>query len=170
MIPELVERGGGAIVNVSSDHVLNCGYPVPWPHDESPGCPWAGGPARRPGAGGDMDVYDATKWALNGLTLNWAWALRDRGVRVNGLCVGATDTPMMRGVLGGPGDGSSTPARPPWLLEPEQVASVLVELLEEGPSGRTGENVGVWPGHPARLTASSGPLRLGSPARAPGWA
>ena len=43
---------------------------------------------RRPTVGGPlMDVYDSSKWALNGLTLAWARALEGK-VRVNGLVHG----------------------------------------------------------------------------------
>ena len=37
------------------------------------------------------------------------------------------------------------------MMEPEQVAAVLVELLAEGPSGRTGDSVELWAGHPCVL-------------------
>ena len=36
-------------------------------------------------------------------------------------------------------------------IEPDDVAAVLVELLLEGPSGRTGTQIGLWVGHPVRL-------------------
>ena len=54
-----------------------------------------GGP--RPTGGGDaMDLYDASKWALNGLLYGWAKALREHRIRVNALCMGATDSYMLR--------------------------------------------------------------------------
>jgi hypothetical protein len=36
-------------------------------------------------------------------------------------------------------------------MKPAQIAQQLIDLLEEGPSGRTGENVGAWVGHPIEL-------------------
>ena len=120
--PLLVASGGGDIVNVSSDHVR----------------PPPGQPA---GGGAKTDVYDASKWALDGLTQAWARALRAHGVRVNALCMGATDTPMLRAAL--PAAPAAEIAR--W-IRPEQVARVLVELLREGPGGRSGESIGLWPG------------------------
>ena len=43
-----------------------------------------------------MDLYNASKWALNGFTFDWAKSLAKHNIRVNNLCVGATDTEMLR--------------------------------------------------------------------------
>lgn len=142
-IPYLMGAGGADLVNITTDHVSNCGYPVPHPHDDAPDCPWAG--QRRPlGGGPAFDVYDATKWALHGLTHAWARALADHAVRVNLFGMGGTDTPMFRGFLG------ERPL-PPGTMDPADVAEVLVELLSEGPDGRTADNVQLWIGHPVQL-------------------
>jgi NAD(P)-dependent dehydrogenase (short-subunit alcohol dehydrogenase family) len=93
-----------------------------------------------------MDVYDASKWALDGLTQAWARGLRTSNVRVNALCMGATDTPMLRAAL----PAASAAEIASW-LRPEQIARVLIELLREGSDGRSGENIGLWPGHPVEL-------------------
>jgi NAD(P)-dependent dehydrogenase (short-subunit alcohol dehydrogenase family) len=126
-VPHLVAAGGGDIVNVSTYYVL---------------------PAKGPGTNApETDLYNASKWALNGFTQAWARALEPRRVRVNALCMGATDTPMLRGLWEGdpPADFAAT-----W-MRPEQIGRQLVELLLEGPSGRTGENVGAWVGEPVAL-------------------
>ena len=123
--PVLVEHGGGEIVNVSTDHVRPC--PDCHPHHGH----------------GAMDLYNASKWALNGLTFDWARSLRRHHVRVNNLCMGATDTAMLRGWIGEDPDAE-------WLatwMRPEQVAQVLVDLLAEGPGGRTGNNIGLYAGY-----------------------
>ena len=75
--PSLVERGGGDIVVISTDHIL--------PPLEPGGT--RGGPA--------TDLYDASKWVLNGYIQAWAlgFAANGQNVRVNGLAMGATDTP-----------------------------------------------------------------------------
>lgn len=127
--PIMIERGGGEIVNVSTDHVK-----------PGPGCHLHHGH-------GAMDLYNASKWALNGLTFDWARSLARHHVRVNNLCMGATDTEMLRGWLGDdpPADYVAT-----W-MQPEQVAQVLVELLEEGPNGRSGNNIGLYAGEPCVL-------------------
>ncbi len=123
----MMERGHGHVVNISTDHVL-----------PGPGRP---SPSRVP-----IDGYDASKWGLHGLTIGWANTARDSGVRVNAMCMGATDTPMLRNFLG---------AEPPeetvasW-MRPEQTAAVLIDLLTE-PDGRTGATVGLWVGHPVEL-------------------
>lgn len=64
--------------------------------------------------------------------------------------MGATDTPMIRAHL------AAKRAEPPAnLMQPEQVAAVLVELILEGPSGRTGDSVELWAGHPCVLPSVS---------------
>lgn len=128
VIPAMLAQREGQIVNISTDHVL-----------PPPGRETGGGPA--------MDVYDASKWALNGLTQAWARALAKKGVRVNALCMGATDTEMLRGFYG----GSPPPQELATWLQPAQIAQTLLDLLREGPGGRTGQNIGLWVGHPLEM-------------------
>lgn len=124
VMPIMTEHGGGQIVNIVTDHVYT-----------EPQRPTGGGPG--------MDVYDASKWAVNGMTLAWAKAL-EGSVRVNGMCMGATDSWMLRSFHGG---------NPPqetidkW-KKPSEVAALLVQLVEEGPHGRTGWNLPVWVNDP----------------------
>jgi NAD(P)-dependent dehydrogenase (short-subunit alcohol dehydrogenase family) len=142
-IPHLIAAGAGDIVNVTTDHIHTCGYPVALDHADAADCPWAGA-ARPPLGGAGFDVYDASKWGIKGLTFTWARALAPHGIRVNGFGMGATNTPMYRSHLGG------KPV-PPTTMEPEHVAAVLVELLAEGPGGRTGDSIELWVGHPCVL-------------------
>jgi len=74
----------------------------------------------------NTDLYAASKWALTGFTQAWALALNRHGIRVNTLAIDATETPMPH-------------------------AQVLLELLSEGPEGRTGETVGSWVSGPSAL-------------------
>jgi NAD(P)-dependent dehydrogenase (short-subunit alcohol dehydrogenase family) len=141
-IPYLI-RQGGDIVNVTTDHIHTCGYPVAVDHADSPECPWAHTP-RPPGGGPAFDLYDASKWGLYGLTHAWARALHQYGVRVNSFGMGPTDTPMYRGFMKGRPVSGVT-------MTPEQVASVLLDLIDEGPTGRTGDSIQVWAGHPCVL-------------------
>jgi NAD(P)-dependent dehydrogenase (short-subunit alcohol dehydrogenase family) len=140
VIPVMIEAGRGEIVNVSTDHVR-----------PGPGCD----PHHGHGA---MDLYNASKWALNGLTFDWAKALARHGIRVNNLCMGATDTAMLRGWYPPDPDPEVVAT---W-MRPEQVAQVLVDLLLEGPDGRTGDNVGLYAGQPCILPPP--PIRDPQPA------
>lgn len=127
--PIMAEGGGGDIVNISTDHVK-----------PGPGC--------HPHHGhGAMDLYNASKWALNGLTFDWARSLSRHHIRVNNICMGATDTAMLRGWLDGdpPAEVLAT-----W-MQPAQIAQILVELLDEGPEGRTGNNIGLYAGEECLL-------------------
>jgi 3-oxoacyl-[acyl-carrier protein] reductase len=129
--PVMIAQRSGHIVNVSTDHV----QPVP---------------GKRVWGHGGMDLYNASKWALNGLTLDWATTLRRHGVRVNGLCLGATDTPMLRDFAGDVAEEVVAM----W-MQPARICELLIELLDEGPEGRTGHNVGCWVGRPLRLDDSA---------------
>ncbi len=127
--PGMAAQGRGHIVNISSDHIK-----------PAPGTGWHHGH-------GAMDLYNAGKWALNGLTFDWARALGSHGVRVNNVCMGATDTEMLRAWIG-------TEPDPEYLatwMTPEGIANVIVDLIAEGPDGRTGDNIGLWAGHPTVL-------------------
>lgn len=152
VIPHMIDRGVGHIVNVSTDHVHTCGFPDEVDHHGAVDCPWHDAP-RRPFGGAAFDAYDASKWALNGLTQVWSAALRRHGIRVNNLCLGATDTDMVRQAireLGGREPDDTDVAS--W-MSPLDVARLVLELHDEGPHGRSGDNVGVWIGHPLRLRA-----------------
>lgn len=128
--PLMVEQGGGDIVIVATDHIL----------------PPPGRPTGAP-SGPTMDIYDASKWALRGLLEAWSRWLAPHGVRVNMLCMDATDTPMIREVVG---DRLTDEMVARW-MRPEHIAEVLVQLLAEGPDGRTGDSLGFWVGHPIHL-------------------
>ena len=155
--PHLLSHGGD-IVNVVTDHVHTCWWPVPVDHAEAPDCPWAEGP-RRPGWVG-MDLYDASKWALWGITRTWAMTLRPYGVRVNALSMGATDSPMQRAHVGLAADEELPPELAAAWLDPAEVGRILVELVAEGPRGRSGDSVAVWPYHPVRLRQPAAELNL----------
>ena len=126
-VPHLIARGGGNIVNISTYYVL----------------PARSGGTNPPGT----DLYAASKWALNGFTQSWSQVLAEHHIRVNALCMGATDTAMLRGLFPGdpPADFAAT-----W-MKPEQIAGQLLDILREGPDGRTGENIGAWVGYPVEL-------------------
>lgn len=132
-IPHLAARAastgrGAHIVNIATDHI----------------CP---PPGFATGGGTRMDVYDASKWGINGLTQSWAKRLAAAGIRVNALCMDATDSEMVRFAAG----AAATPAVISQWMQPEQIGELVLALLAEGPQGRSGENIGVWMGHPVQL-------------------
>ena len=118
------------------------------------------GTARRAcatGGGPNMDVYDASKWGIRGLTEAWAEALRPHRIRVNELCMGATDGEMLREFLG---ERATPEARRAPGCVPRISAAFSIDLLAEGPDGRTGTQIGLWVGHPVELPAAIRRARL----------
>ena len=123
-IPLMIERGGGDIVHASTYYVL---------------------PAKSKGTNApETDLYNASKWALNGFTQAWASSLEEHDIRVNALCMGAVDTPMLRGLWDGEPPAEQVAA---W-MQPEQIAGQLIDLLRDG---RSGENIGAWVGEAVEL-------------------
>jgi NAD(P)-dependent dehydrogenase (short-subunit alcohol dehydrogenase family) len=146
VIPHMIERREGHIINIATDHIHTCGFPVALSHDPGSACQWASSP-RRPVGAATFDVYDASKWALNGFTQAWSLALKRHGIRVNNICLGATDSEMMRQAIHTRAGRDATPEEISSWMPTEDVASVVLQLHGEGPSGRSGDNVGIWLGH-----------------------
>ena len=94
-----------------------------------------------------MDIYDAAKWGLNGLLYGWAKALAPHGIRVNQLCMGATDSHTLRGFH----NFNPSPEEEASWMRAEDAARVLVELLEEGATGRNAQNINFCVGRPVIL-------------------
>lgn len=154
VIAHMLERGdGGEIVNIATDHGVTCGSP----NEICPGldsCPWKDEP--RPTGGGEvMDIYDSSKWGINGLTFGWAKALKPHGIRVNAMAMGATDSHMIRGFFGFPPRGEpltdEQQAEVATWMSPEASAQVVIDLLKEGPSGRTACMMNLCVGRPPVL-------------------
>jgi NAD(P)-dependent dehydrogenase (short-subunit alcohol dehydrogenase family) len=93
-IPVMLERGGGAIVNTGSVSGLK-GFPPLLP------------------------AYVASKFGVVGLTAVTARTYASQGIRVNAICPGAIDTPMLTRI----GEGADR---------------LGVSLVAENPSGRLG--------------------------------
>ena len=161
VIELMLEQGtGGEIVNVATDHMVTCGAPnnlcpnldtCPW---NNPSISQFDGPPRPTGGGDAMDLYDASKWAINGLTFGWAKALRPHGIRVNALCMGATDSYMLRSFHNFDPSEEEVAS---W-MRAEDNAQALIDLLEEGPAGRTAENLNFCVGRPVKLEPSLPPI------------
>jgi NAD(P)-dependent dehydrogenase (short-subunit alcohol dehydrogenase family) len=160
VIPIMLAQGtGGEIVNVATDHMVTCGTP----NDLCPGLPTCpssqpgGWPRPRPTGGGDaMDLYDASKWGLNGFLFAWAKQLRRHNIRVNAFCMGATDSYMLRSFH----NFDPSPEEEASWMRSEDSAKALLDLLKEGPSGRTGENLNFCVGRPCVLEPPLQPIYI----------
>ena len=154
VISQMLAQGtGGEIVNIATDHHVTCGSPNEiCPHLDT--CTWGDSP--RPTGGGDvMDLYDASKWALNGLLFAWAKALKPNGIRVNAMCMGATDSHMIRDFFNYAHDEEDHNPEAKadidtWMTK-ENSAQVVIDLLKEGPDGRNANNMNLCVGRPTVL-------------------
>lgn len=111
VVPGMIERRRGSIVNMSSN----------------------GGLMGRPGD----PLYNASKHAIIGLTRSLAVAYAHEGLRVNAVCPGPVDTPMLRMGISSeeefaarlPQLVASTPAAR--VADPDEVAAAVVFLLSD---------------------------------------
>ena len=83
--------------------------------------------------------YAASKAALLGLARSWAAELAPRGITVNVVAPGATDTPMLHD----PSRGSVPPRLPPIgrFVQPAEVAALVAFLLGEEAAAITGQQI-----------------------------
>jgi NAD(P)-dependent dehydrogenase (short-subunit alcohol dehydrogenase family) len=102
-------------------------------------------------------IYAGTKHFLIGFVRSVAPQLEERGIRINAVCPGVVDTP----ILGEEGRARLQASGFP-LLRPEDVAEAVVAAVE---SGRTGEAWVVQPGRepePYRFRGVPGPRTPGA--------
>jgi 3-oxoacyl-[acyl-carrier protein] reductase len=83
--------------------------------------------------------YAATKAALNGMARSWAAELAARGITVNVVAPGATETPM----LADPAREGTPPRKPPIgrFIRPEEVAALTAFLLSAEAAAITGQQI-----------------------------
>jgi meso-butanediol dehydrogenase/(S,S)-butanediol dehydrogenase/diacetyl reductase len=135
-IPELLARGGGVIVNTASISGLFADFAI--------------------------GAYNAAKAGVINLTRVTAIEYAGRGIRVNCVCPGAIDTPLLRPSLAIPGFAQTTEAMIPMrrLGRPEEIAGVVLFLASDLASYVTGAAVVADGG----LTAQTGlPTRIPLP-------
>ena len=121
--PLMVKRGGGRIINIASD-------------------------AARVGTSNEA-VYSACKGGLISFTKSVARELASKGVLLNAVCPGPTNTPMMAGVLG---EGEQAVKWKDAMVrgiplkrmgEPEDYAGIVAFLVSDDASFMTGQTISV---------------------------
>lgn len=102
-------------------------------------------------------VYNASKAAVIALTRTFAHAYAPDGIRVNCVCPGITNTPMLASVMSDVASHHNTDTAAEWAAyektiplgrtgEPEEVAALIVFLLSNSASYMTGQAVNVCGG------------------------
>ncbi|QXZ08531.1 3-oxoacyl-ACP reductase FabG [Comamonas sp. Y33R10-2] len=115
-VKQMQEGKGGTIVNISSTSAVS-----------------GDGPAH----------YCASKAAMMGLTRGMAKELAPKGIRVNTLVPGPTNTPMMQGIPKEWADAIIAGVPMGRMAEPDDIAKVAVFLASDDSGFVTGQNVAV---------------------------
>jgi len=127
-IPEIKKRGGGSIINISSMDAL-IGLP-------------------------NLTAYTASKGGLNSLTRTWCVEYAKYNIRVNAICPGCIETPMIREYFNSNPDSDKKILENMHLLgrfgKPEEIARPAVFLASDEASFITGAVVVVDGGYTAR--------------------
>ncbi|MCH8052293.1 MAG: SDR family NAD(P)-dependent oxidoreductase [Chloroflexi bacterium] len=136
-VPAMKERGGGVIISTASIAGLMGYMPDP--------------------------IYAAAKHGVVGLTRSMEYLQAEANIRVNCVCPGVVDTPMIRQVR----DNSDPKARAQAeailasmpLIEPRTIAETVLELIRD--DSANGVAMAITYGRPARQVEA--PMRFGRP-------
>ncbi|MFC7068842.1 SDR family NAD(P)-dependent oxidoreductase [Halobaculum lipolyticum] len=126
-VPALRERGGGAVVNTASVAGLV--------------------------GAADLTPYYAAKHGVVGLTRSVAVETAEDGIRVNAVCPGVIDTPMIERFTGGDDAAAEAVVAPQAMKrmgQPSEVADAVVWLCSDGASFVTGTALPVDGGYVAQ--------------------
>lgn len=127
-IQQMLQSGGGAIVNIASTNSFR-----PQPH---------------------QSAYTASKFAVLGLTRSAAVDYAPRGIRINAICPGAIDTPMLRGAIQARGRDPQEVADRLSLLgrfgSTEEIAAAALWLCSDASGFTVGHPLAVDGGYLAR--------------------
>jgi 3-oxoacyl-[acyl-carrier protein] reductase len=118
-VPSMRQNGGGHIINIITEHI-------------KPGHMMTG-----LGATG----YDSAKWVQWRQTESWAVELKPFGIRVNALCPGATDTPMLRAVSVEAAERG---------MRPEDLGQAVLNIIQQGSEGPVGQSWLIGPSRSPR--------------------
>jgi NAD(P)-dependent dehydrogenase (short-subunit alcohol dehydrogenase family) len=126
-IPEMLKTGGGAIVNTASGAGL-VGVPM-------------------------LSAYNASKHGVVGLTKTAALEYAQKNIRVNCVCPGLINTPMVARMIdsGGMNEQESVAAEPVRRMgRPEEIGEGVVWLLSDAASFVTGHSMSIDGGYVAQ--------------------
>ena len=106
-VPAMVAAGSGNVINIITEHIKE-GYAL---------------------LGRGLG-YDCAKFAMWRQVENWADELKNTNIRVNGLCPGATDTPMLR---------NAAPDFAEQAMKPADLGQAVINVLSHGDAGPSGQ-------------------------------
>ncbi len=105
----VMQKHGGNVINIITEHIKE-GHLI----------------TGRPATG-----YDCAKFSQWRLTESWAMELATHGIRVNALCFGATDTPMLR---------AAAPEIADREMKASDLADAVINVIAHGKDGPTGQS------------------------------